>query len=199
MGTDPNPAITGLTNVTLTGALHQADAVSLAAQYDLLQAYNDAAGRLPDITYGPIHDLAGETLVAGVYNDSTSFGIGANGILTLNGGGNPNAVWIFQAGSTLITESNSSVVLINGAQAQNVFWQVGSSATLGTYSHFEGSILALTKIALDTGATMNGRALARNAEVTLDHNTIIVPEPGSLLLFGSGLATMFSFRRRRVA
>ena len=95
--------------------------------------------------------------------------------MTLNGGGNPNALFVFQAGSTLITASASSVNLINGAQACNVFWQVGSSATLGTGSTFRGTILALTSITVTTGTTINGRVLARNGAVTLDTDTITKP------------------------
>src|ERR1039458_3650047 len=94
-----------------------------------------------------------------------------SGSLTLNGGGNADAVFIFQAGSTLVTASGSTVVLENGAQACNVFWQVGSSATLGTSSNFAGTILALTSATLDTGAALRGRVLPRNGAVTLDANT----------------------------
>jgi hypothetical protein len=126
--------------------------------------------------------------------------------LTLDAQGNPNAVFIIQASSTLITASDSSVVLINDAQACHVFWVVESSATLGTGTDFMGNILALTSIGLDTGATLDGRALAENAAVTLDDNTITkavcsaassVPDCGSTLpLLGFGVATLFAFRRR---
>jgi hypothetical protein len=101
--------------------------------------------------------------------------LGITGTLTLDGQGNANAVWIFQIASSLTTLSTSNVVLAGGASAHNIFWQVGSSATLGTNSTFNGSILALTSITLTTGATLNGRALAQNGAVTLDTNTVNVP------------------------
>jgi|UniRef100_UPI0037848DC5 outer membrane autotransporter protein len=170
----PTSTITGFGTVTLTGTNHGGDAVTLVGKGDLLTAYNDAAGRLPTITYAPIFDLGGLTLAPGVHTDTSSFGI--TGILTLDALGNPNAVWIFQAGSTLITSVGSSVNLINGAQAGNIFWQVGSSATLGVNSALSGTIMANTSITLNTGASLNGRALAINGAVTLDSNTItIVP------------------------
>jgi hypothetical protein len=97
------------------------------------------------------------------------------GTLTLDGQGNANAVWIFQIASSLTTLGSSSVVLAGGASAHNIFWQVGSSATLGTNSTFNGSILALTSVTLTTGATLNGRALARNGAVTMDTNMVTVP------------------------
>lgn len=174
VGTLPTSTITGFGTVTLTGTNHVGDAVTLGGKGDLLAAYNDAAGRLPTITYAPITDLGGMTLAPGVHTDSSSFAI--TGILTLDAMGDPNAVWIFQAGSTLITAVGSSVVLINGAQAGNIFWQVGSSATLGVDSALSGTIMAATSITLNTGATLDGRALALNGAVTLDSNSIaLVP------------------------
>ena len=109
--------------------------------------------------------------------DSPAGTFGITGTLTLDAQGDPNAIFIFQAASTLITASASNVVLVNGAQASNVFWVVGSSATLGTYSALQGSILALTSITVTTGATLNGRALARNGAVTLDTDTITALTP----------------------
>ncbi len=150
------------------GTIHAADAVALQAQGDLTTAYNDAAGRSSSAAISS--DLAGRTLTAGVYSAATSLGL--SGDLTLDGQGNPNAVFVFQAGSTLTVGSSSRVLFIGGAQACNVFWQVGSSATIGTGSAFAGNILALTSISLTTGATLHGRALARNGAVTLDTNTI---------------------------
>ena len=198
IGTFPTPAIIGLGNLVLNGVNHAGDAVTQNAQNDLLAAYSDAAGRAATTTYTPIYDLGGLTLTSGVYNDPSSFAI--TGTLTLDGGGNPNAVFIFQAGSTLITAAGSQVNLINGAKAQNVFWQVGSSATLGASSGFEGTILASQSITLNTYATADGGMLAMNAAVNLDgYNTIaiaVVPEPGSTLLFISGLAILFAFRRQ---
>lgn len=168
LGVSPGTAVTGFPPGTLNGTQHDADAVALQAQSDLTSAYNDAASRTP-ATSVPA-DLSGESLAPGVYKNATSLGL--TGTVTLNAEGNPNAVFIFQAGSTLITGSGSHVALIGGAQACNVFWQVGSSATLGTNSTFDGNILALQSISVTTGASIDGRALARNGQVSLDDNTI---------------------------
>lgn len=170
VGSLPTSTITGFGSVALTGTNHGGDAITLAGKADLLTAFNDGAGRLPTIIYGPIHNFGTETLTAGIYNDPSSFGL--TGALTLDGGGDPNAVFIFQAGSTLITAVGSSVTLINGAQAGNIFWVVGSSATLGVNSSLSGTIMAMTSITLNTGATLDGRALALNGAVTMDTNTI---------------------------
>lgn len=171
MGTYPTTTITGSSTITINGTNHAGDSVTQGAKTDLVTAYNSAAGQTS--TNAISGDLGGQTLVAGVYTSSSS--IGVTGALTLNGAGNADSVFIFQAGSTLTTASGSSVVLTNGAQACNVFWQVGSSATLGTGSSFVGTIIALTSITLTTGATISGRALARNGAVTLDTNTISRP------------------------
>jgi hypothetical protein len=158
--------------VVINGTIHSADAAAAAAQAALTAAYNDAAGRTP---FTPIPaDIGGLTLGPGVYRAPVSLGI--TGTVTLDGGGDPNAVFIFQIPSTLTTASASVVRLINGAQACNVFWQVGSSATLGTGSTFAGNILALTSITVTTGTTIAGRALARGGAVTLDTNAITRPD-----------------------
>ena len=188
-------SITGLENVVLNGVNHAGDAVTQQGKLDLGLAYVDAAGRLPTETFPPIAELGGLILGSGVYNDPSSFLI--TGILTLDAGGDPDAVWIFQSGSTLITASGSNILLIGSARASNVFWQVGSSATLGTNSHFEGSILASDSISLNTGASLNGRALAMTGAVTFDYNIIQIPEPGSTLLFGAGLV-LLAMRRQRI-
>jgi type VI secretion system secreted protein VgrG len=139
----------------------------------LTTAYIDAAGRtVPTIVAG---DLGGLTLAPGLYKSTSSLGI--TGILTLDGQGNSSSVFIFQVGSALTTATGSQVVLIGGAQAANVFWQVGSSATLGTYSIFNGTIMAQASVSLATGAALNGRALARVGAVTLDSNTLVNPGP----------------------
>jgi hypothetical protein len=171
LGVSPGSAVTGFPpGLVINGAIHAADAVALQAQSDLTTAYNDAAGRTCTSDLSGV-DLGTQTLTDGTYCFSSSAQL--TGTLTLNGEGNPNAVFIFQIGSTLTTAPASTVSLINGAQACNVYWQVGSSATLGTTTTFRGSILALTSIALQTGATIvEGRALARNGAVTLDTNTI---------------------------
>ncbi|MEO8690794.1 MAG: ice-binding family protein, partial [Solirubrobacteraceae bacterium] len=168
LGLSPGTAVTGFPPGTVNGSQHVTDAVAAQAQIDLTTAYNDAAGQAP--TGAVSADLGGQRLAPGVYRSASSLGL--TGALTLDAQGDPNAVFIFQAGSTLTTASASSVNLVNGAQACNVFWQVGSSATLGTASTFRGSILALTSITATTGATVDGRLLARNAAVTLDTNTI---------------------------
>jgi hypothetical protein len=168
LGLSPGTSVTGFPPGTVNGTQHVTDAVAGQAQTDLTTAYNDAAAQAPTGTVSA--DLGGQTLTPGVYNSASSLGL--TGALTLDAQGNANAVFIFQAGSTLTTASASSVNLVNGAQACNVFWQVGSSATLGTTSTFRGTILALTSITLTTGATVDGRVLARNAAVTLDTNTI---------------------------
>ncbi len=173
LGVSPGSAVTGFPPGIVTGGtIHTADGVAAGAQSDLTTAYNDAAGRSPTANV-PAFIGAGQTLAPGVYKASSSLDVG--GSLTLDAGGNPNAVFIFQAPSTLVTDSASSVVLTGGAQACNVFWQVGSSATLGTDSAFTGSILALTSISVQTGDTIAGRALARNGAVTLDDDTITAP------------------------
>jgi LPXTG-motif cell wall-anchored protein len=133
----------------------------------------DAAGRPLNATV--TSDLTGLTLVGGVYAGPSKSPLSLAGTLVLDGEGNPNSVFIFQTDSTLITGSASTVSLINGAQECNVFWQVGSSATLGTGSVFAGNILALTSIAVTTGVTVHGRALAQNGEVTLDTDVFTSP------------------------
>ncbi|WP_017584782.1 ice-binding family protein, partial [Nocardiopsis ganjiahuensis] len=168
LGLHPGTAVTGFPPGAVNGSVHIADAVALQAQSDLTTAYNDAAGR--PATASVSGDLVGQTFTPGVYNASSSLGL--TGTVTLDAEGDPDAAFIFQIGSTLITGSASEVDLINGAQACNVFWQVGSSATLGTNSTFVGNVLALTSISANSGATVDGRLLARNGEVTLDNNVI---------------------------
>lgn len=171
LGVSPGSAITGFPPGVSTGAIHAADAVALQAQSDVVTAYNNAAGQ--SLNTSVSGDLVGLTLTEGVYNSTSSLSL--SGRLTLDGQGNPNSVFIFQAASTLITDSASSIILINGAKACNVFWQVGSSATLGTASSFKGTILALTSITVQTGARVEGRALARNGQVSLDTNVFTTP------------------------
>jgi hypothetical protein len=163
----------------VAGTIHLTDPpppsiiTAASAQTDLTTAYLDLKGRSMPAPTTVAGDLGGQTLAPGIYKSTSTLGI--TGDLTLDGGGNANAVWIFQIASSLTTLSGSRVVLANGAQSHNIFWQVGSSATLGTTSTFNGSILALTSITLTTGAKLNGRALAQNGAVTLDTNVITVP------------------------
>lgn len=196
IGTFATTTITGLENLVLNGVNHAGDAVTQQGKTDLGSAYNDAMSRDADVFFvDATNELGGLTLTSGVYNSPTS--LINNGVLTLDGGGDSNAVFIFQMGSTLTTGSGSSVELINGAQAGNIFWQVGSSATLGTGSSFEGSILAQTSITATTNATINGRLLAMNGAVSLDNNTITIPEPGNTMLLACSLALVALNRRRK--
>jgi type VI secretion system secreted protein VgrG len=169
LGISPAAAVTGFPPGTVSGTIHAADAVALQAQSDLGIAYTDAAGRTSATALAG-GTLGGKTLVPGVY---TGGALALTGTLTLDGQQDPNAVWIFQAGSSLVTASSSVVRFINGAQPCNVFWQVTSSATLGSGSAFAGSILALTSVTLGSGVTLDGRALARNGDVTLIDDTIM--------------------------
>jgi Ice-binding-like len=179
LGTSPTSAVTGFggaPNGTVNGSIHQADALAGQAKDDLTTAYNDAAGQGPANTLAT--ELGGQTLTPGVYN-SASGTFGITGTLTLNAQGNPDAVFIFKMASTLITASASQVSLINGAQPCHLFWQIGSSATLGTNSAFAGNILALESISLNSGVTVSGRLLARNGAVTLINDTITRADCGT--------------------
>jgi len=197
VGVSPGSAITGFPPGTIATPFttHIADALAAQAEVDLATAYDAAAGLTPtQILTG--QDLGGLTLVPGIYFFSSSAQL--TGTLILNDLGDPNAQFVFQIGDTLTTASNSSVVTINGGSkpGSSVFWQVGSSATLGTGTAFEGHILALSSITLNTGATiLDGSALARNGAVTLDTNSITnsVPEPATMtfvLLGGAMLARL---------
>ncbi|MGC1613055.1 MAG: ice-binding family protein [Candidatus Acidiferrum sp.] len=165
-------AIVGFPPGMLTGTLHSGDAVAQTAQGQLTTAYNIAAGK-PVGTHLP-PDVGGQTLAPGVYTTVAQPSLGITGDLTLDGGGDPNAVWIFQIASTLTT-AGGKVKLINGAQPQNVFWAIGSSATLGTGTTMAGNIMAQASISLSTGVTLNGRALASIGAVTLISDTVNVP------------------------
>ena len=179
LGSFPTPAITGFggaPNGTVNGATHAADAAAGQAQSDLTAAYDNAAGQGPANTLAT--ELGGQTLTPGVYNSqSGTFGI--TGTLTLNANGDPSAVFIFKTATTLITASASNVNLINGAQPCNLFWKVGSSATLDTNSTFAGNIMALQSISLNNGVAVAGRLLARNGAVTLINDTVTRPSCGT--------------------
>ena len=178
VGVFPGNAVVGFPPgiVVPPGVIHAGDAHAQQAQVDLTTAYNALQG-LPAQVDLTGQDLGGLFLGPAVYNFDTSAQL--TGVLTLNGLGNPASQFVFQIGSTLTTASNSAVLLINGANGNNVYWAVGSSATLGTNTVFAGNILALTSITLNTGATITcGRALAQNGAVTLDTNTITLCAQG---------------------
>ena len=218
LGLYPGTSVTGFSPGIVNGTMHVADAVAQQAQTDLIAAYNQAAG-LPPTQVLTGTDLGGLTLTPGVYFFASSAQL--TGKLTLDGAGLTDPVFVFQIGSTLTTASGSSVITINDNNSStpgiSVFWQVGSSATLGTTTAFEGNILADQSITLNTGANvLDGRLLALNAAVTLDDNTITappaevigagggggggggggtsVPDTGStLLLLGFGVLSLLSF------
>jgi hypothetical protein len=152
--------------------MHVTDPIAAQAELDLTTAYNYAAG-VQGAAVLP-GDMSGLTFTPGVYKTSSTVQL-STGNVTLDAQGNANAVFIFQIGSTLTTIGSTHVILAGSAQAKNIFWQVGSSATLGTNSSFEGTILALQSITLDTGASLVGRALARNGAVSMDTNAVNAP------------------------
>ena len=212
VGVSPGTAITGFPPgiVNAPGTIHSADAAATQAQVDALDAYNQLAGMTAtqDLTG---QDLGGLTLTPGVYHFSSSAEL--TGTLTLNAQNDPTAMFVFQIGSTLTTASNSSVVVINPPKNDDgtikpwcdKYWQVGSSATLGTGTEFVGTIIAHDSITMNTGATLSGRAIALNAAVTLDTNSVTVPvctltppppplpELPAVILLGLGLAGLASF------
>jgi len=179
VGSFPIATMNGLTNANVIGTLYTvASPIVGTAKEDLTTAFNDGQSRSLDAISLP-GQLGGLTLVPGLYVNASTSGIsgtGPNGILTLDAGGNPNAVWIFKMGSTLITDPGTSIVLAGGALAKNIYWIVGTSATLGTNSSFYGNILADQSITINTGTTLIGRALTRVAAVTLDTNTVTKPQ-----------------------
>ena len=169
VGLSPGSAFTGSSTVTISGAQHIADAVANTAQTDLVAAYNSISAPTPTILASP--ELASKVITPGTY--STTAGTFANsGALTLDAQGDANAIFIFQAASTLITSAGSTMTLVNGAQPCNVFWKVGSSATLGTNSTFVGRIFALTTITANSGAGVRGQLLAQTGAVNLNANVI---------------------------
>jgi len=184
LGLSPGTSVTGFPPGSVTGSQDIADTAAQTAQTDLTTAYNNAAAQSPTTT--GLSSIGNETLTPGVYNAAAALLV--NGTVTLDGQGNANAVFIFQVGSALTTASGSGIVLVNGAQACNIFWQVGSSATLGTGSSFAGSVLALTSITVTTGDTVDGSVLAGNGAVTLDDDTVTAPT--CLTAVGSPLASL---------
>ena len=173
LGVSPGTAVTGTLRVS--GMIHTGDPATARAQSDLAIGYQHAAAQMVG-ALTVAGNLGGLTLTPGLYKSTSSLEI-SSGDLTLDAKGDTNAVFIFQIGSTLTTTAARQVILRGGAQAANIYWQVGSSATLGSISIFKGNILALTSIALQNGAAVEGRLLARTAGVTLDSNTITLPAP----------------------
>jgi hypothetical protein len=175
VGASPGTAITGFPPGTVVGFEHAGDATAAQGAADLSAAYDDAAGRT--LCQVPIAgDLGGRVLPPGLYASSSSLAI-ASGDLTLDAQGDANAVFIFQMATTLSTTAGRKVNLSGSAKSINVFWQVGSSATLGAMSALQGTILAAQSITLIAGATLNGRVLARTAAAVLSSNTIVKPTP----------------------
>lgn len=172
MGMHPGTSVTGFPPGVVNGEQHITDATALQAQIDATDGYNC----LRALTTGTVidGDIGGDTLTPGIYERASSLGI--TGTLTLDAQGDPDAVFIFKTGSTLITATSASVVLVNGAQPCNVYWLVGSSAILGTNTTMVGNIIALTSVTLVTGSSLTGRAIALNGDITLDNNQVIACE-----------------------
>jgi hypothetical protein len=200
LGVWPGTSITGFPPGIVNGTVDDSDAVAMQAQSDLTTAYNYTVAQACGNNLTG-QNLGGLTLTPGVYCFASSAQL--TGTLTLDAQGDPNAVFLIQIGSTLTTASASSVVFVDGGQGSDLFWQVGSSATLGTTTEFAGNILALTSITLTTGANIQcGSALAINGAVTMDTNdvstcdsgTTSAPEPGSAALLSLGLFLAFAGR-----
>lgn len=173
LGTSPNGTVNGFPPGIIVGNIHAADPVAAQAKLDITTAYNDAQGRSTGAVSLP-GNLSGLTITPGLYKNSSSVMLSA-GSVTLDAQGDINAIFIFQMGSTLTTGSGTSIILAGGADANNIYWAVGSSATLGTNSDFVGTILADQSISLNTGASLTGRALTRIGAVTLDNNAVTLP------------------------
>jgi len=174
LGLSPGTSVAGFPPGTITGTMHVTDQEAKDAQADLIIAYDYTAG-LTDGAVTVAGSLGGQTLTPGLYKSTSSLNIATNTDLTLDAEGDSSAIFIFQIASALTTFDNSQVILSGGARAENVFWQVGSSATLGVDTVFKGTIMALGSVSLADRADLEGRALARNGQVTMIDNTIVRP------------------------
>lgn len=172
IGLSPGSSIGGFPPGILVGTIHINDAEANQAKLDLTAAYNDAAGRTSTDIVTLSGNIGGLTLTPGLYKSTSSLAV-SSGDLTFDAKGNENAVFIIQIASTLTTTSGRQVILAGGAKASNIFWQVGSSATFGTTTSFKGTIMAMQSITFNTGATLDGRALARTGGITLAGNAIV--------------------------
>ena len=172
MGLSPGTSVGGFPPGILNGTLHINDAIANQAKLDLTAAYNDAAGRTSTDIVTLSGNIGGLTLTPGLYKSTSTLAI-SSGDLTFDAKGNPNAVFIIQIASSLTTTSGRQVILSGGALASHIFWQVGSSATFGTTSVFKGTVLAMQSITFNTGATLDGKALARTGAVIMAGNTIV--------------------------
>jgi hypothetical protein len=175
VGLSPGSSITGFppgTIIPATGNPHINDAAANQAKLNLTTAYLDLAGRAPGASVAG--NIGGQTLAPGTYTSSSTLAI-SSGDLTLNAGDSADAIFVFQIASSLTVTVGRQVILAGGAQAKNVYWQVGSDATIGVSAVFKGNILALSAITLATGATLDGRAFARNGAITLDNNIVTTP------------------------
>jgi len=172
LGLSPGSSVGGFPPGILNGTRHINDVIANQAKLDLTSAYNDAAGRTCTDIVTLSGNIGGLTLTPGLYKSTSSLAI-SSGDLTLDAKGNANAIFIFQIASTLTTTSGRKVILSGNALASNIYWQVGSSATFGTTSVFKGTVMAMQSITFNTGATLDGKALARTGGVTMAGNTIV--------------------------